>query len=93
MFGVEIEYDDAKRRLTLANRGLDFDDAALLFAGTSVTLLDDRRDYGEPRWLTYGWIDDRAVATVWTQRSERRRIISMRYMHEWEVRDVGLARP
>lgn len=90
---MEIEYDDDKRALTLAHRGLDFRDAPRLFTGTSVTLCDDRRDYGELRWLTYGWIDGRAVALVWTQRGQRRRIISMRHMHEEEARDVGLARP
>lgn len=93
MGGVEIEYDDDKRYQTLANRGLDFRDAPRLFAGISVTLIDDRRDYGEVRWLTYGWIDGRAVALVWTQRGRRRRIISMRHMHEEEARDVGVARP
>jgi uncharacterized DUF497 family protein len=90
---VEIEFDEEKRRLTLAHRGLDFRDAHRLFAGTSVTLADDRRDYGELRWLTYGWLHDRPVAMVWTQRGARRRIISMRHMHVEEARDVGLARP
>jgi uncharacterized protein len=90
---VDIEFDTAKRDLTLAMRGLDFRDAPRLFAGTSVTLLDDRRDYGEVRYLSYGWIGTRAVALVWTPRGERRRIISMRHMHEEEANDVGLARP
>ena len=54
---MEIEYHDDKRALTLANRGLDFCDAPRLFAGTSVTLFDDRREHGEARWLTYGWMD------------------------------------
>lgn len=90
---MEIEFDDDKRALTLAHRGLDFRTAPQLFAGTSVTLLDDRRDYGEQRWLTYGWMAGRVVAMVWTQRGERRRIISMRHCHEEEARNVGLARP
>ncbi len=90
---MEIEFDEAKREQTLAIRGLDFRDAPRLFAGTSVTLLDDRRDYGEVRYLSYGWIGSLAVALVWTPRGARRRIISMRRMHEEEARDVGLARP
>ncbi len=85
MPAVEIEYDDDKRASTLAHRRLDFRDAPRLFAGTSVTLLDDRRDYGEARWLSYGWIDGRAVAMVWTQRGARRRIISMRHMHDVSI--------
>lgn len=90
---MDIEFDEDKRVQTLAMRGLDFRDAPLLFAGTSVTLLDDRRDYGEKRYLSYGWIGVRAVAVVWTPRGDRRRIISMRHMHEEEASDVGLARP
>lgn len=45
-------WDAAKRRRTLAERGLDFADAELVFAGLRVTVADDRRDYGEPRFIT-----------------------------------------
>lgn len=90
---MKISYDLAKRALTLANRGLDFDDASKLFERRTLTVLDDRMDYGEVRFITYGWLDDVAVALVWTQRSSTRRIISMRRMHEKEIVHVGLDRP
>jgi hypothetical protein len=50
---VKITYDPAKREKTLAERGLDFADATTVFDGPTLTLLDDRRDYGEPRLQTY----------------------------------------
>jgi hypothetical protein len=78
------EWDEAKRRLTLANRGLDFADAALVFAGRTMTLPDERRHYGERRLITAGWLRDRFVVVVWTRRGGRRRIISMRYGHAEE---------
>lgn len=43
-----ITFDPAKRTKTLAERGLDFEDAAAVFAGTTVEVEDKRRNYGEP---------------------------------------------
>jgi uncharacterized protein len=75
---VRITYDSAKREKTLAERGLDFADAAKVFAGVTLTLQDDRQDYGEPRFQTYGLLDRRLVMVVWTPRGTDRHVISMR---------------
>ncbi len=61
-----------------------------MFAGQTASADDDRRDYAEQRRLTYGWLDDVAVAIVWTERNGTRRIISMRRMHQEEITRVGL---
>ncbi|HYM29667.1 MAG TPA: BrnT family toxin [Candidatus Cybelea sp.] len=74
-------WDEAKRRVTLAERGLDFADAEQIFAGRTMTLPDERRDYREPRFITAGWLRNRFVVLVWTPREDGRRIISMRYGH------------
>jgi uncharacterized DUF497 family protein len=74
-------WDEGKRRATLAERGLDFADAELVFAGRITTLPDQRRDYGELRLITAGWLRGRFVVVVWTSRGDGRRIISMRYGH------------
>ncbi|MBB6227754.1 BrnT family toxin [Polymorphobacter multimanifer] len=47
---MEISFDLAKRDRTLVERGLDFADAALVFAGDHVSLRDDRLQYGEERF-------------------------------------------
>jgi uncharacterized DUF497 family protein len=86
---MEISYDAEKRALTLATRGLDFDDATHVFIGPSVTILDDRHDYGEVRLVTYGLLGARLVAVVWTPRGEARRIISMRKCNEREQEKFG----
>jgi uncharacterized DUF497 family protein len=75
---MELEYDDEKRALTLEHRGLDFAHADRVFEGKTITLEDDRIDYGEARFQTIGHLDGEAVMVVWTQRGEARRIISMR---------------
>lgn len=42
-----ITYDPAKRRRTLEDRGLDFEDAVEVFAGRTLDMPDRRFDYGE----------------------------------------------
>lgn len=79
-----LEWDEAKRQLTLLKRGLDFADAKRVFAGRTMTLPDERHPYGERRFITAGWLDSRFVVLVWTRRDGNRRIISMRYGHAEE---------
>jgi uncharacterized protein len=44
---VRITYDPAKRARTLADRGLDFEEALVVFEGLTVEVVDTRKDYGE----------------------------------------------
>ncbi|HEX8261644.1 MAG TPA: BrnT family toxin [Allosphingosinicella sp.] len=83
---MEIGFDPAKREWTLEHRGLDFADAEKVFAGPKFTVEDNRRDYGENRYLTYGRLDDRLIAIVWTPRGDGRHVISMRKANEREQR-------
>ena len=83
---VEIGCDPAKRKKTLEERGLDFFDAAIVFAGPMLTLEDVRRDYGEHRFQSYGLLSGRWVQVVWTPRREIHHVISMRHCHEREIR-------
>ena len=80
-----IEFDAWKRRQTWLHRGLDFRQASEVFAGLHLTWVDDRRDYGEPRFITVGWLQSKVVVVVWTWRGPRRRIISMRRANEREI--------
>jgi uncharacterized protein len=81
---MNIEFDDEKRRWTLDARGLDFAQAAEIFDGTEFTWEDDRADYGEPRFNTFGLLDGRLVSVTWTIRKGNQRIISMRKANERE---------
>lgn len=76
---MRITFDPAKRAKTLAERGLDFTDAAEVFAGLHTVEPDTRKDYGEPRFISAGCLRGRLVVLVWTPRGTARRIISMRY--------------
>ena len=81
---MRITYHEDKRAFTLADRGLDFVDALKVFAGRELTQVDDRRDYGEERNQTIGWLDGAMVMVVWTLRGEARHIISMRKCNDRE---------
>lgn len=59
-----------------------------VFAGSHFTRADDRRDYGELRFVTVGWLDSRLVVFVWTPRGAARRVISMRHCHEREAKKL-----
>ena len=86
---MKISYDSAKRDKTLAERGLDFDDAIYVFAGETINFIDDRRDYGERRWLTFGKLRGRMVVIVWTDRFQSRHVISMRKANGREQEKFG----
>jgi uncharacterized DUF497 family protein len=81
---MDIEYPAIKRDATLANRGLDMARAAEVFGGATLSVEDDREDYGETRLITIGFLEGRMVVMVWTQRGETRRIISLRKANERE---------
>jgi uncharacterized protein len=81
---MKISYDPKKREATLADRGLDFRDAAEVFAGITLDYEDRRFDYRETRMITAGHLRGRLVILVWTQRGDTRHIISMRKANERE---------
>ena len=61
---MSVTWDEAKRQRTLAERDLDFADAAQIFAGPVLTIADERLDYGELRFQTYGILGERLVMVV-----------------------------
>ena len=85
---MRITCDSAKRQRTLDERGLDMRRAKEIFAGLHFTRVDDRFDYGEPRFVTVGWLDSSLVVFVWTPRGSVRRVISMRHCHEHEAQKL-----
>jgi uncharacterized DUF497 family protein len=82
---MEIDFDPAKREKALIERGLDFLRVGEVFAGVTVTMVDERQNYGESRFISVGQLDGRVVVVVWTPRGVTRRIISMRKANEREI--------
>lgn len=55
-----------------------------VFAGATLTVEDDRQDYGEDRFITIGLLGATMVVLVWTPRDGAHRVISMRKANERE---------
>ena len=83
---MDVEFDAAKRAATLDARGLDMARVDEAFQDATLTIPDDRRDYGERRFITIGFLDGTMVVLVWTPRAHAYRIISMRKANERERR-------
>ena len=71
---VRITYYPAKREQTLADRGLDFEDSVIVFAGVTVEVDDIRKNYGERRVICYGSLHGRVVVVGYTPRGAVRHI-------------------
>ena len=75
---MHFEWDENKRRSNLRRHGIDFADLEEVFEGLTLTLLDDRFDYGEERFFTLGLLKDRVVAISHTETDDTVRIVSAR---------------
>jgi uncharacterized DUF497 family protein len=75
---MPVEWDEEKSRANLEKHGLSFDDAWQVLAGDTITIPDERYDYGEDRLITLGRLSGRVVVVVYVTRGENTRIISMR---------------
>jgi uncharacterized protein len=75
---MEFEWDESKRIANLRKHGIDFLDVPAVFDGSIVTIEDNRFDYGEDRFVTFGLLQGRIVAVVHTESEDCIRIISAR---------------
>ena len=72
-----LEWDEAKRLKNIQRRGLDFEDADLMFDGRPVTTAASRRN-NEDRFVSTAEIDGKLYTVVWMWRGENQRVISFR---------------
>jgi uncharacterized DUF497 family protein len=82
---MEITCDPNKRNQTIDDRGLDFMDATYIFMGRHFTIEDNRKDYGEIRQITVGFLQERMMIVGWVQRGDSRHVFTMRKANEREI--------
>lgn len=76
---MKFEWDEQKNQVNIEKHGLDFRDAYKVFEYPLLINLDDRKDYGEERWIGIGLMDMRVVVIVFTEPDEDTiRVISFR---------------
>ena len=81
-----FEWDEAKSRRNLNERGFGFEYAARIFSGSTLEKPDNRREYGEVRIQAIGRVIDDILFVVYTDRGDARHIISARLASRKECR-------
>jgi uncharacterized protein len=77
---LEFEWDEAKAAENLRKHGVSFAQSALAFRDLlAVEFFDDRRDYGEDRFIHIGSSEGQVLTVAYAERGgDRIRIISAR---------------
>jgi len=75
---MKFEWDEEKRLANITKHGLDFVGIETVFDGETATVLDNRFDYGEERFVTFGLFDGRVIAITHLETDKKIRIISVR---------------
>jgi len=77
-------WDERKRKLNIKKHGIDFINASVIFDSYILTIEDNRFEYGEERFITFGLLMGRVVVVVHTENCTTIRIISIRRATKYE---------
>ena len=78
------EWDEGKRRENRDKHSIDFAEIRNFDWGSAV--YNSSPQHGELRWVATGYIGDRLHKVIYTERGERKRIISLRKTNPREDR-------
>ena len=86
MDGRLFEWDDAKNKINKIKHGINFNTAARVFSDPYLLEeYDEEHSIDEERWKVIGMVDD-VLFVIYTNRSDRTRLISAREATEQERR-------
>lgn len=80
-----FEWDEKKRKTNLKKHGVDFYAVANFNWDDCIRIIDNRKNYGEERWVATGEIGDDIYICVYVMRGNDIRIISLRKANQKEV--------
>lgn len=83
---MDFEWDETKNQANIEKHGIDFEFAKEIFLGIWIAKQDNRKDYGEDRFLALGLLDEFVLLAVYTQRHDKIRLISVRRANAEERR-------
>jgi uncharacterized DUF497 family protein len=83
---VKIEFDPAKDALNRHKHGVSLALAARIDWLGMLAIPDNRRPYGEERYIAATPIDDRLYVVVFTIRNDTLRVISLRKANRREIK-------
>ncbi len=81
---MQFEWDENKRLINIRKHGIDFADVPPIFELDTVTVIDDRFEYGETRYQTLGLLKAHVIMVVHTESETVIRIISARKANQYE---------
>ena len=82
---MKFEWDSNKNALNIQERGIDFSDAYEMFENDLFVIPDNRKNYGENRFIGIGYIQNILMVIVFTKRLFNViRIISLRKANKRE---------
>ena len=82
---MDFEWDENKNKTNIEKRGLDFADAQQTFNAPMLVRIDNRKDYGEERFVGVGFLKNLVVVIVFTEPNEQTiRVVSLRKALKYE---------
>ena len=76
---MKYVWDNSKNKVNIQKHGIDFVDVPSMFQHPMVTFIDQRKDYGEDRWIGIGILKTILAVVVFTEPDHNTiRIISVR---------------
>ena len=75
---MKFGWDEAKRLANIEKHGIDFVNVPSMFDYDVFTIEDQRFDYGETRYITFGLLQFRVIVVAHTDENGIIRIISAR---------------
>jgi uncharacterized DUF497 family protein len=82
---VDFEWDESKNKTNIARRDLDFADVGQIFDAPMLVRIDNRKDYGEERFVGIGFLQNLVVVIVFTEPSAQTiRVVSLRKALKYE---------
>lgn len=82
-----FEWDEVKNATNISKHGIDFADAIEVFEHPMLIKQDDRKEYGEERWIGIGLMQARTIVVVYATKVEDTiRLISARKATRRETR-------
>jgi len=82
---MKYQWDEEKNKKNIRHHGIDFNDVPSMFLSPMVTFLDNRKDYGEDRWIGIGILKTILAVIVFTEPNDDTiRIVSARKARKHE---------
>jgi hypothetical protein len=82
---VWYDWDESKNHANHEKHGVDFKDVFEFQWDTVLEVPDERKDYGESRWIALGLVGTRLHTLIYTKRHRAIRVISLRKSNVREV--------